>query len=273
MIYRFTFALLLSLAALMPSTQAATLETLRQTYQEARDTVSSIQRPVIGSTGFQEKLETWADANRQSQESARALLPALLDHWMTPAGDNDVKEEIKEVCAHLAAGSWTEQSSNAKSFFARTAWPLLAKSELDKDQAEFLAGMIKPTGRSSVSELLARFGQPTEPQGWDVQAAYALALIRSGKEKQARDQILMLHAKVSANYKANPEGGLDYGPEAGDARYRNYVDYLQLCEVLHGLQASISDDQEGGKDRIKRAKKLRDELSPEASMLIAEIDR
>ncbi|MEE2937188.1 MAG: hypothetical protein VYA84_14480 [Planctomycetota bacterium] len=272
MLYRFMFALLLSVAALMPSTQAATLETLRQTYQEARDTVSSVQRPEIGSTGFQEKLETWADAQRESQESARALLPALLDHWMNPAGDNDVKEEIKEVFPHLAGDSQTEQYNTAKSFFARTAWPLLSKSDLDKDRAEFLAGMIQPTGLSSVSELLARFGRPTEPQGWDVQAAYALALIRSGKEKQARDQILMLHTKVSANYRANPEGGLDYGPEAGDARYRNYVDFLQLCEVLHALQASISDDQEGGKDRIKRARKLRDELSPEASILVAEID-
>lgn len=272
MLYRFMFALLLSVAALMPSTQAATLETLRQTYQEARDTVSSVQRPEIGSTGFQEKLETWADAQRKSQESARALLPALLDHWMNPAGDNDVKEEIKEVFAHLAGDSQTEQYNTAKSFFARTAWPLLSKSDLDKDRAEFLAGMIQPIGLSSVSELLARFGRPTEPEGWDVQAAYALALIRSGKEKQARDQILMLHTKVSANYRANPEGGLDYGPEAGDARYRNYVDFLQLCEVLHALQASISDDQEGGKDRIKRARKLRDELSPEASILVAEID-
>ncbi|MDG2223741.1 MAG: hypothetical protein P8L85_20350 [Rubripirellula sp.] len=242
MIHRFTLALLLSVAVFLPSTQAETLEALRQSYQEAHDSASKIENPKIGAEGFREKLSDWADAHRKSQESARALILALLDHWVTLPDDKAVKEEVEAICKDLAGDPQTENYRTAKSFFARTAWPLLANNKLTKDQAEFLAELTKPSGNSGINGVLARLGRPSEPQGWDVQAAYALALIRSGKEKQAREQISNLHAKVSANYKAYPEGGLDYGPEAGDARYRNYVDYLQLCEVLHGLQASISDD-------------------------------
>jgi len=154
-----------------------------------------------------------------------------------------------------------------------TLWPLLADDKLTQERAGLLVELTKPQLGVRMNDTIARLGRPTEALGWDVQAAHGLALIRNGKDKQARNEITTLHHKVSINHKANPKGRLDYGPEAGEARYRNYIDYLQLCEILHGLQAAISKDHEGAAERIKQARKLRDVLSPEASLLIAEVGR
>ena len=281
MIYRYILASVLCVVAFSPTAraeeQAETLEQLRQRYQQARDTAAKIENPDSGSEGFPEKLKVWAEAYRKWQNSARALIPALLNHWMTLPDDSPeaktVRKEIETVCKDMAGHPRSEQYNIAKSFFARTAWPLLADNKLTQEQAGLLVELTEPQLGVRIYDRMARLGQPTEPLGWDVQAAYALALIRSGNDKQARDEITTLHAKVSINHKANPKGSLDYGPEAGEARYRNYIDYLQLCEILHGLQAAISKDHEGATERIKQARKLRDDLSPEASLLIAEVGR
>ena len=267
---RFALGVFFTLAVFLPSSAADTLEQLRQNYQKARDDYSKIENPEIGSEGFREKLKDWAEAKQTSQESARALVSALLEHWINLPDDKAVRIEIKAVFKDLAGDSHTEQYSSAKSFFARIAWPLLANNKLTKEQAELLAELTKRPALSRINDLMSRFGQPTEAHGWDVQAAYALALIRCGKEKQARSEISSLHAKVSANYKSNPDGGLDQGLEAGDARLRNYIDYLQLCWILEGLQDAISNDYAGAKERVKQARRLRKNLSPESRMLIAE---
>lgn len=120
-------------------------------------------------------------------------------------------------------------------------------------------------------DLLSRLGQPTEPLGWDVQVTYALALIRSGNDEQAQKRINLLHQKVSINHTHNPKGSLDYGPEAGTGRYRDYVHYLQLCEVLHALRAAVSNDHTSARKHIENARKHREPLSPEAAPLVAEI--
>jgi len=277
MIYRFILASVLCVVAFLPSARAEELEQLRQQYQEARDTAARTENPKIGSEGFREKLKVWAEADRRSQESARVLIPALLDRWMTLSDDSPeaktVREEIKTVCEDMAGQPRTEQYNVAKSFFARTAWPLLADSKLTQKQAALLVELTKPQLSVRMNDGISRLGTPTEALGWDVQAAYALALIRSSNDKQARNEITTLHRKVSINHKANPKGSLDYGPEAGESRYRNYIDYLQLCEILHGLQSAISKDHEDAMERIREARKLRDVLSPEANLLIAEVGR
>jgi hypothetical protein len=280
MIYRSILACVLCVVAFSPSARAEeqveTLEQLRQRYQQARDIVAKTEKPHLGSEGFPEKLKVWAEAYQKSQKSARALIPALLNHWMTLPDDSPevpaVCKEIKTVCKDMAAPP-SEQYNIAKSFLARAVWPLLADDKLTQERAAFLLELTEPQLRVRMNDRKARLGQPTEPLGWDVQAAYALALIRSGNDKQARDEITTLHHKVSINHKANPKGSLDYGPEAGEARYRNYIDYLQLCEILHGLQAAISEDHEDAREHIKQARKLRDLLSSEASLLIAEVGR
>lgn len=100
-----------------------------------------------------------------------------------------------------------------------------------------------------------------------------MALIHSGKGKQATAETTILYEKVSINHKRNPKGKLDYGPSAGEGRFRTYVDYLQLCHALHALQAALSNDCEGAKKHIENARKLQKNLSPETKVLVAKIAR
>lgn len=280
MIWRFLLTSALCVVAFSTATgaaeQAETLEQLRQRYQQARDVLAKTENPELGSEGFPEKLKVWAAVYQQSQASARALISALLNHWRTLPDDSAevpaVCKEIKTVFQEMAAPP-SEQYNLAKSFLARAAWPLLADEKLTPKRAAFLVELTEPQMLVREKDRLARLGQSTEPLGWDVQAAYALALIRSGKDKQAGGEITALHHKVAVNHKVNPEGRLDYGPEAGEARYRNYIDYLQLCEILLGLQAAVAGDHAGAARRVEQARELRDVLSPEASLLIAEIGR
>ena len=243
--------------------QVETMEQLRQRYQQARATFA--------------KTKDYSKDYRESIESAHKLISALLNHGMAlPHGSAElpaVHKEIKAVFKDLAGHPLTEKFNLAKSFIARTTWPLLADDEPTPEQAAFMVELTEPQLGVRKNDEAARRGKPTEPLGWDVQAAHALALIRSANAEQAGDEITILHDKVSINHARNPKGRLDYGSEAGEERYRNYTDYLQLCEALHALQAAIANDREGAKKHLENVRKLREALSPEATPLVTEVVR
>ena len=257
----------LGVLAFSPSTRAAsagaTIEQLRQRHRQARTTFA--------------KTRDYGKAYRESLASGRKLIVALLNHWMTlPEGSAKapvVRQEIKTVYQELGGRPLTERYNQGKSFVARTVWPLLTEKEPTPEQGAFMAELTKPQMGVRMNDRIAQRGMPTEPLGWNVQAAHALALIRAGKDKEARDEITLLHDKVSINHARNPKGRLDYGADAGAGRYRNYTDYLQLCEVLRALQAAISNDRAAAKKHIETAKKLRTAFSPEAAPLVTEVER
>jgi hypothetical protein len=253
------------------------LEQLRQQYQQARDHLANTENPDFDDPKFQEKLTPWAQAYQKSNQSAQALIVGLLDAWIAlPKGSPEAEPvglEIKQVFKDLGGEPGSEQYNLAKSFMARTAWPLLAGHTLTREQAGLLVELAEPQALVRLADKMARVGLRYESIGWDVQAAYALALMCSGDDKKARDEIAILHRKVSMQHKFNPKGRLDYGSEAGAGRYRNYTDYLQLCEALYALQAATSNDREGAKKHIENARKLREALSPEVAPLVTEVAR
>ena len=230
----------------------ASIEQLRQEYHEARATFG--------------KTRDFGKDYRESVASAHALIAALLNHWLNLP---DHSGEVSIVCREIK--TVLKDTAGTRSFLARALWPLLSESKPTSRQANFMAQLIKPQKSINFYDLLSRLGQPTEPLGWDVQVTYALALIRSGNDKQAQKNINLLHRKVSINHTHNPKGSLDYGPEAGTGRYRDYVHYLQLCEVLHALRAAASNDHTSARKHIENARKHREPLSPEAAPLVAEI--
>ena len=230
----------------------ASIEQLRQEYREARATFG--------------KTRDYGKDYRESVTSAHALIAALLNHWLNlPDHSGEVSIACREIKTVL------KDTAGTRSFLARALWPLLTEGKPTPKQATFMAQLIKPKKGINFYDLLSRLGQPTEPLGWDVQVTYALALIRSGNDKQAQKNINLLHRKVSINHTHNPKGSLDYGPEAGTGRYRDYVHYLQLCEVLHALRAAASNDHTSARKHIENARKHREPLSPEAAPLVAEI--
>lgn len=273
MIKHFTLGNLLVVLVLSSSTQAETLKQLRENHQQAYAISLNIENPKLGTDRYREKLGNWADSHKKSQLTAKALIPALFNHWIDQPNDQQLKNEIESVYNALAGRPTTERHNKTKSFMSRIAWPLLANGNLTTEQSELVAKLVKPSSASRISDVMARMGMPTEAYGWDQQAVYALALIRLDKEKQARSEISSLYAKAATNYKANPKGGLDYGHGAGPARYRDYVDYLQLCKLLRGFQDSFTNDHKGAIKHVTQAQNLRKKVSPEGAILIAEINR
>ncbi len=234
---------------------------LRQEYQAARDTVAG-------------KQEWDWEATKELHRSGQAFLTELVHQWAAlPAGSADtaaVREEIQSVfnalagCRgkdHVCVGCRaTENFINQQSFLAGIAWPLLAATPLRTEQAELLAELTRPNFSVRLADGIARLGMPTERYGWDVQATHALALIRSGKGKKAQAAVKRLNRKVSMN-------------ELKGRLRRNYTNELQLCEVLQGLQAAVANDHEAARQHLENARQLRDDLSPQASPLAAEIER
>ena len=234
------------------NSQAVELDLLRKQHQKAHAKFAETQ--------------DYGKDYRESIESSHQLISALLNYWIT-LPENSAKFPV--ICKEIK--TIFKDTAGRKSFLARAVWPILSEKELTKKQAAFIVKLSKPQMSVRIYDKLARLGKSTEALGWDVQAAYALALIRSGNNKQARNEISILHRKVSINRKANPMGRLDYGPSAGARRYRNYTDYLQLCEVLHSLQSIISGDREGAVKHIEIAQKLRRTFSPESIALSTEV--
>ena len=245
-------ALMIFIVVLEGMHAEASIEQFRREYREARATFG--------------KTRDYGKDYRESVASAHALIAALLNHWLNlPEHSGEVSIVCREIKTVL------KDTAGTRSFLARALWPLLSESKPTSRQANFMAQLIKPQKSINFYDLLSRLGQPTEPLGWDVQVTYALALIRSGNDKQARKHINLLHRKVSINHTHNPKGSLDYGPEAGTGRYRDYIHYLQLCEVLHALRAAASNDHTSARKHIENARKHREPLSPEAAPLVAEI--
>ncbi len=259
--------LLALMAGLMSSAHAdvegAELEEHRKQYQEAHANFV--------------KTQDYGKDYRLSIESAHQLILKLLQYWITLPEDAvdepDIRREIRAVYKKTAGSSLTEKYNQAKSFMSRAVWPLLATKEPNQEQASFIAELVKPQIGVRINDKAVKRGKPTEPFGWNVQAAYALALIRSGKAKQGHEEIDLLYAKAGINSKVNPEGKLDYGPDAGEGRYRNYKDYLQMCEVLRALQALILDDRIVAAKHLEMAKKLRETFSAEAIPLVSEVEQ
>lgn len=260
-IMAFTIFLVALLNLANTNSQAVELDELRKEYKQAHSKFA--------------KTQDYGKDYRESIETSHQLISALFNYWITLPEDSAkfpiICNEIKTLLKGTAGSPLTERHNGEKSFLARAVWPILSEKDLTKKQAAFIVKLSKPQMSVRIYDKLARLGKSTEVLGWDVQAAYALALIRSGNDKKARNEISNLQRKVSINRKANPRGSLDYGHSAGDRRYRNYTDYLQLCEVLHALNFIILGNRESAVRHIETAQKLRRTFSPQSIALSTEV--
>ena len=245
------------------NTQENTLEQLRQRYHQAHATFT--------------KTKQYGKVYDESLESGHKLITALLNHWVTlPEGSAKatvVRQEIRTVCSNMAGKPLTVRRNKEKSFLARVIWPRIADDGIIPAQAAFMAELIEPQMSIRMNDKAAIRGDKTEPIGWDVQAAYALALIRSGNYKQAHNEINILTVKVGISHGFNPKGRLDNGSKTETERYESYTDYVQLCQSLLALLAAVSNDYKSALRIIEVARAMQHTISPKATPLIAEVNR
>ena len=210
-------------------------------------------------------LDGWYDAHLSWQMAHRELISPLVAYWMlVEPGDAEFRKLEDEVRRMLKE---FQGSDGLRSYFLSQAWKALADPNVSANHARALTKLAKPNASVRISDGIRSFGLTPEPLGWDQQLTYALGLIRCGKLATAESEIRKLNAKI-------PEGNgrLDYGPEAGDARYRNYLDYRQTCCLLKGLVAKARKADEEAQRWLLEATMLReDSFSPEGKLIVAEL--
>lgn len=212
--------------------------------------------------------KAWLAARRDWQKSHRELIKALLKDWSrVHPSSTEFRALYKEIDGMMSEPS---VSGGLRTYALWEAWVVLSDPSISKDHARQLVRFSKPGMAVKIANCIQKLGLPFESVGWDEQLTYALALIRSGKIKSARTQIDSLIGKVRAG---GLKGSLDYDPEAGSARHRNKIDYLQTCYLLNALIAKSESNPTLTLDWISKARKLRsDSFSPEGSRIIAEIE-
>ncbi|MFK7735358.1 MAG: serine/threonine-protein kinase [Pirellulaceae bacterium] len=139
-----------------------------------------------------------------SKEESISRIEKLLNEWKdTPPeseGFDDFASKIIAIRDDLLKQSspYTEKRRQVLDQLSLSAWHHLQKP-LPAAIAKTLADLTQPYAAIRVSDRLAQQGRPTEPVGWDVQAAYALALARAGETEKALKENQQLLAKIEVN--------------------------------------------------------------------------
>ena len=91
-----------------------------------------------------------------------------------------------------------ESSYTAAGKLAAMSWPLLLAG-YPTDFNEAMVELTVPYPAIRVGDKMAEAGRPTEPLGWEVQAAHAIALARAGKTEEALKENQALMNKIDVN--------------------------------------------------------------------------
>lgn len=175
-----------------------TYDKLLVEYTEARKALAEIPRPQRNDANFRKKLGLWSDANQRCTDAAQKLFPVLAE-VATSARAEDyeiIKFELKQIHGDLFVDR-TQAGHDALSFFAKSIVPLLRDKKLAPERATLFADLTKPDQWVREYDKMMERGQLCEPVGWDIQDAYALALGRAGKFKEARRESDLLLKKVN----------------------------------------------------------------------------
>jgi|GEM_PF-6854853 len=244
------------------------LESLLKKYENSYALHKATPKPVPGEENFTEKLRVWANNLRLAQDEAKKLLPELLQQWILLKDNNPIAKKyqktISEVIQFLRKG---------KEHVVPFIWPSLVDKKMTAEKAGALVILLQPDARTRMNDRSALNGLPTESWGWATQAAHSLALLRKGQKEDALKELKALKTKVSINYKKNPDGSLDYGPEAGNHRYRSYLDYIQLCEVIYAYHFALSGNPKKADAQVQKAIKMDGSISSEVKLIIDQIKR
>jgi hypothetical protein len=266
--YLFLILLLSSVQVTATDKKQEKLKTLIAQFDQSHSLYKSTPNPILGEKNFHDKLGAWSNSYKSVKDAARKLAPELLHHWMfLPDGSPQTKEaatKVKKVLLLLKSG---------KDNIARFTWKTLVDQKLTTKKSALLVDLLKPNRTVRFNDACALNGLPTEAYGWDIQAAYALALLRNQQTKQFLAEIKVLKTKVSVNYKSGPDFGLDYGPEAGKYRYRTTLNYIQLCDVINGYHLALLGKFTGAKSWAQKVVKMDGAPSLETKYIIDEINR
>ena len=155
------------------------------------------------------KESPWGDSIAEKQnfwngELREAIAELIRDRLETvQAGKvKDTKQTVNELRGLTqrlqTIAQPNESSYTAAGKLAAMSWPLLLAG-YPEDFNEAMVELTMPYPAIRVGDKMAEAGRPTEPLGWDVQAAHALALARAGKTEEALKENQALMKKIDVN--------------------------------------------------------------------------
>jgi len=155
------------------------------------------------------KKSLWGDSdavkhNFRNSELRKAIVELIRDRLQTvQAGKlKDTGQTVNELrgLAQLfqQASQPTESTYNTAAKLSEICWPVLLAG-YPEEFNEAIVELTVPYLAIRVNDKMAEAGRPTEPLGWDVQSAHALALARAGKTKEALKENETLMKKIDVN--------------------------------------------------------------------------
>jgi predicted XRE-type DNA-binding protein len=155
------------------------------------------------------KKPQWGDAPAEKRaywdfELKEAIALSICERLKTlQAGElKDVPQTVNELQGLSARlqplMTPTESTYNVVAKIAAASWPVVLAGYPSQFN-DVLVDLTQPYAAIIVSDKLAEQGRPTEPLGWDVQAAHAIALARAGKIEESLKGNQKLMQKIEIN--------------------------------------------------------------------------
>ncbi len=225
-------------------------------YELARQELAKVKKPVLGEEDFAKKLGVWAEANRKKNEAARALVQPLVALTSTVPDDQFqmVRDELRIIHKDLTDAP-TQASNDARGFFAAQVLPHLCEGELKPDRADLFVELTAPNEWIKAADRRIQRGELSEPVGFAVQDAHALALAQAGDFKGARQQSDLLLKKMESLLGGRlPKLGINHRDtvRTKPSLHREFLLHRALIESLAG-------EAETAKERLAAAKTIKEE--------------
>lgn len=135
------------------------------------------------------------------QPTAADRLEAIIDQWkQSPEDTADLEQQLRTLQQDLKTASLpdTEVARRDTAGFVALLWPHLQRP-MPRSLGRVLAELTTPGTSVRLSDAMAKAGRPTEPVGWESQAAHALALGWAGTTQQALAENQTLENKIRTN--------------------------------------------------------------------------
>lgn len=269
----------------IPGEALAELNQLREDYHSNRDTLKEINR-TRQKTPLEEKqlpdqqkkvitqkrLKTWHQAFLNRNSSYEKYVFTLVRTYANlPTQSPELEKTQDELIQQHPKNcktSLTESYRNQLSLLANASNRVLVIHGIAERKAALLAKLLEPTGSIKWEDKMHFLGLPSEPQNWNIQAAYSLAQLRAGNISIARKENQKLLRKAE---KLSKKGvSLNYRKE-GNVRT---CQSLHREFLLHRAQIeAVSGEKKVAKEFLAKAQAIdeKEEIRKEQQSIIKEL--
>jgi hypothetical protein len=268
----------------IPAEALAELNQLREEYHSNRDALKEINR-TRQKTPLEEKhlpdqqkkvitqkrLKTWHQAFLNRNSSYEKYIFTLVRTYANLSTQSleleKTQDELIQQHPKNCKTSLTESYRNQLSLLANASKRVLVNGIAER-KAALLAKLLEPTGSIKWEDKMHFLGLPSEPQNWNIQAAYSLAQLRAGNISIARKENQKLLRKAE---KLSKKGiSLNYRKE-GNVRT---CQSLHREFLLHRAQIeAVSGEKKVAKEFLAKAQAIdeKEEIRKEQQSIIKEL--